>query len=65
MKNFILCLIIAVLIFRCSTNDNSLPQNANPGILRIESISFQGKEVTIDWNDVEDKIVMERLYRRG
>jgi outer membrane protein assembly factor BamB len=47
----------------CSPEDNKPPQNDNPGILIIESISFQGKEVTIDWNDVEDAdIIYYKLY---
>ena len=47
--------LIVLLLLACSGNEDELiKQNSNPDSIRIESISFDGKKVTIDWNDVDD-----------
>lgn len=53
MKNIGLILLL-LLTISCSSDDDSLPQNSSPQELKLESVNFDGKKVTIDWNDVKD-----------
>lgn len=55
--------ILTFLILSCSRDENSTPQNSIPGSIQIENIDFQGKEVTIDWNDVVDTDDDEIYYK--
>lgn len=64
MKNIIPILLL-LITFSCGSDDDTLAQNINPEQLKLENISFQGKEVTIDWNDVGDAdkdIIYYNLY---
>ncbi|WP_299898171.1 PQQ-binding-like beta-propeller repeat protein [uncultured Aquimarina sp.] len=62
----ILYFLLFVLCYSCSSDDNYVPPvNSVPGNLKIEDISFVGKQVTIDWNDIEDAdgdIIFYSLY---
>lgn len=56
--------LLLISILACS-QDNNTPQNNKPGNIQIESIDFNGKEVTIDWNDVidlDDDIIYYKLF---
>ncbi len=64
MKKVFLLTIFLILV-SCSPGDTNVPLNNNPRALKIENISFHGKEVTIDWNDVTDAdgdIIYYNLY---
>ncbi len=58
-------IILLLIILSCSKDEDSPPQNTNPEQLKLESVSFQGQEVTIDWNDVvdaDDDIIYYNIY---
>lgn len=61
----IIPILLLLITFSCSNDDDPAPQNTNPEQLKLENISFQGKEVTIDWNDVVDAdkdVIFYSLY---
>ena len=64
MKKIIPILLLLITL-SCSKDEGTPPQNTNPEQIKIESLNFQGQEVTIDWNDVVDvdgDIIYYSLY---
>lgn len=58
-------ILLLLIALSCSKDEETTPKNSNLGLLKLESISFQGQEVTIDWNDVvdaDDDILYYNIY---
>ncbi|GAB5476058.1 MAG: hypothetical protein Mars2KO_41570 [Maribacter sp.] len=52
-----IAVFLLLFSFSCSSDDETpIPPkpNSNPGSIKIDEISFDGKNVTIDWSDAQD-----------
>jgi outer membrane protein assembly factor BamB len=61
MKYF--TLIILIVCFSCSSDDDNSHINSKPRSIQIEEILLDGKKVTIDWSDAKDEDNDQIFYK--